>query len=104
MDHRAQIPKLTQSIVSNFAPERVILFGSYARGEAEADSDVDLLVIMPLRGVSRNQQTAAIYQQCHLGFPVDIVVRTPKEFEQGQQRRDWFLQEIAREGKVMYAA
>jgi UTP:GlnB (protein PII) uridylyltransferase len=104
MDHGAQIPKLMQSTVSSFAPERVILFGSHARGEAGPDSDVDLLVIMPLAGKSRRQQTAAIYQQCHPGFPLDIVVRTPEEFEQGLQGRDWFLQEIAREGKVMYAA
>jgi predicted nucleotidyltransferase len=104
MDHREDIPKLTQSIVSTFAPERIILFGSHARGAAGADSDVDLLVILPLRGVSRHQQTAAIYQQCHPGFAVDIVVRTPEEFELGQKRRDWFLQEIAREGKILYAA
>ncbi len=63
-----------------------------------------LLVIMPLSGKSRHQQTAAIYRQCHPGFPIDIVFRTPEEFERGLQGRDWFLQEIAREGKVMYAA
>ncbi len=104
MHRGAQIPKLTASIVSSFAPDRVILFGSHARGTAGSDSDVDLLVIMPLSGQSRHQQTAAIYQKCHPGFPIDIVVRTPEEFERGLQGRDWFLQEIAREGKVMYAA
>jgi predicted nucleotidyltransferase len=104
MVHGSAIPKLTQSIAQTFAPERIILFGSYARGDAAADSDVDLLVIMPLRGMTRGEQTAAIYQHCHQGFPLDIVVRTPEEFEEGQQRRDWFLQEIAREGKVLYAA
>lgn len=104
MDPGEQIPKLTESIVRSFAPSRVILFGSHARGEAGANSDVDLLVVMTLCGKSRCQQAAAIYQQCHLGFPMDIVVRTPEEFEEGLHRRDWFLQEIAREGKVMYAA
>ncbi len=41
------IPVMVERIVREFQPSRIILFGSYARGEAAADSDVDLLVVMP---------------------------------------------------------
>jgi predicted nucleotidyltransferase len=99
-----RIPDLANDIARHFLPDRIILFGSHARGEAHRDSDVDLLVVMPLGGKRRHRQTAEIYERCHAGFPVDIVVRTPEEFAEGLRSRDLFLHDIAREGKVLYAA
>jgi len=48
-----QIQKMVERIVAQFRPEKVILFGSQARGDAGPDSDVDLLVVMPVQGSKR---------------------------------------------------
>jgi len=100
-----KIQALADKIAREFHPEKIILFGSHARGDAGPDSDVDLLVIMPRDGQEYPQRQAAqIHLQCHPGFPIDVIVRTREEFEQRQQMRDWFMRDIAREGKVLYAS
>ena len=104
MTSRHDIDQFARRIAEHFHPERIILFGSHARGTPTPDSDVDLLVIMPRDGKSPHQQAAAIYFKCRSPFPVDILVRTPEEFEQRQQMRDWFMRDIAREGITLYAA
>ena len=101
---RGQIEQFARRIAEDFHPERIILFGSHARGDAVPDSDVDLLVIMPLNGKSPHHHAAQIYLKCRSPFPVDILVRTREEFEHRQRTRDWFIREIAREGIILYAA
>jgi predicted nucleotidyltransferase len=49
------IQKMVNRIVKEFQPERVILFGSHARGEGGPNSDVDLLIVMPVEGSRRNK-------------------------------------------------
>lgn len=104
MTTRHEIEEFARRIAAEFHPERIILFGSYARGEASPDSDVDLLVIMPRDGKTPHQQAAEIYGIPHPDFPVDILVRTREEFEQRQHMRDWFMRDIAREGITLYEA
>jgi predicted nucleotidyltransferase len=101
---RSQIEEFARRIAEEFRPERIILFGSYAYGTPTEDSDIDLLVIMPTDGKSRYQQAADIYSKCRAAFPVDLIVRTPEEFQQRQQMRDWFIRDVAREGVTLYAA
>lgn len=96
------IQDLAASIAREFHPQRIILFGSHARGEATPDSDVDLLVLMPRNGQTRHAQITAILTRCHLGFPVDVLVRTREEFEERLAMNDWFMRDIQREGKVLY--
>jgi len=98
------IQAFADSVAREFRPERIILFGSHARSEAGMESDVDLLVIMPRNGKTRHGQTVEIYRKCHPGFPVDVLVRTREEYEQRLAMRDWFMRDIAAEGKVLYAA
>lgn len=99
-----RIQTFVDSVVREFQPERIILFGSHARGDAGPDSDVDVLVIMPQNGKTRHQQTVEIHAKCHPGFPVDVLVRTGQEFAERLAMRDWFMQDIAKEGAVLYAA
>ena len=99
-----EIQNLADKIVGEFKPEKIILFGSHARGDAKPDSDVDLLVIMPRDGKERHQQAAEIHFKCHPGFPIDVLVRTREEFEKRLGMRDWFMRDIAREGKVLHAS
>ena len=99
-----EIQAFADDIVREFHPERIILFGSHARGTPTPDSDVDLLVLMKRDGKTPHQQAAEVYLKCRSPFPVDILVRTPGEFAQRQHMRDWFMREIAREGITLYAA
>jgi predicted nucleotidyltransferase len=86
-----------------FGAERVILFGSYARGEAGPDSDVDLLVILRFEGRSADK-SVEIRMKLRPGFPVDLLVRTPEKVRQRLDMGDLFLQEILAHGKVLYEA
>ena len=73
---RAAIRRLAQEIAERFQPERIILFGSYAYGKPNADSDVDLLVVMP--AWNEISKAARIYQSIDRPFTVDLLVRTPQ--------------------------
>lgn len=65
----------------DFDPDRVILFGSHARGDATPDSDVDLLVVMPLAGLKRRKQLEIRKALRGISTPVDIVVSSPEELQ-----------------------
>jgi predicted nucleotidyltransferase len=97
------IQKLSDQIAQVFRPERIVLFGSYAYGLPTADSDVDLLVILPHRGRG-SRKAAEILSQIHPPFPVDLLVRTPELIKQRLAWNDFFLREILEKGKVLYAA
>lgn len=99
----AGIADAIEDIVERFHPVKVILFGSCAYGETTADSDVDLLVIMdtPLRPVD---QAAAIRKAVDFPFPVDLLVRTPRQVSQRLAMGDGFIGDIVTKGKVLHEA
>jgi predicted nucleotidyltransferase len=95
------IRRFARAVAERFRPERIILFGSYAWGAPTADSDVDLLVIMP----TRNQLAQAVRIDEAIeqrAFPLDLIVRTPRALAVGLRWGDSFLQDIVRRGKVLY--
>ena len=98
-----KIEEFGQRIGRDFDAERVILFGSYARGAVTKDSDVDLLVIGPFEGRSVDR-SVQIRMQLRPGFPVDLVVRTAEKVRERLAIGDDFMQEILEEGKVLYEA
>ena len=79
------IEQMVLRIVERFDPERIILFGSAARGDAGPDSDVDLLVVMPVEGLKREKQLEIRKALRGIRTPVDIVVSTPEEFDWRQE-------------------
>jgi len=100
---KAQIARMVRRIVRRFAPERVILFGSHARGEAGPDSDVDLLVVMPVAG-SKLEKAVEIGVALHdIRLPKDIIVSTPEEFAWRKEIVGTIERPAVREGKVLYA-
>lgn len=97
------IDRMVRRIVRRFHPDRVILFGSHARGTATPDSDVDLLVVMPVTG-SRREKVVEIGVALH-SFAVakDIVVTTPEDFAWRKEIPGTIERPAALEGKVLYA-
>jgi predicted nucleotidyltransferase len=94
---------VVQRIVRQFHPERVILFGSHARGQASSDSDVDLLVVMAVDGLKRDKQLEVRRALRDIPVSVDIVVSTPEEFGWRQEIVGTIEYPAVKEGKVMYA-
>lgn len=100
---QARIRNLCRRIAAQFAPERILLFGSRAARRVRPDSDVDLLVVMRFRGHSA-RMAAEILNRVEPDFPVDLIVRTPLEVRRRIARRDAFLSEAVSRGKVLYEA
>jgi len=98
-----KIEEFARHIGRQFDAERVILFGSYARGAVTRHSDVDLLVIGPFEGRSVDR-SVQIRMKLRPAFPVDLVVRTPEKIRERLGMGDDFMQEILEEGKVLYEA
>jgi uncharacterized protein len=97
------IRNVTRQIVQQFHPQKVILFGSYAYGQATEDSDVDLLVVMDT-DESPLHVAAKIAAAIEYPFPLDIVVRTPVEFASAVHRKGVFATEVATKGITLYEA
>ena len=100
--NRRQIGIAARRIAREFRPERIILFGSYARGTAKPDSDVDLLVVA--RTTRPLSLAGRILWSLAGQFPADILVRTPREMERAELDRDSFITEVLSTGEVLYAA
>src|SRR5438094_2371010 len=72
----AVIRRFARQVAERFQPDKIILFGSHAYGTPHADSDVDILVIMPAR--NQHDQAVRIRWEVSAPFPMDLIVRTPK--------------------------
>jgi uncharacterized protein len=98
-----QIERIVKRIAKKFRPDTIILFGSQARGDAGPDSDIDLLVVMPVDGSvyeKRLEIGVAIPDRL---IPADIVVATPEDFAGRKDVVGTIEWHAAREGKVLYA-
>lgn len=98
----ADIQKFATDVAREFYPEKVILFGSYATGNAKAESDVDLLVVMP-EEVSGVRVAADIIRRLKPTLPIELVVRSSRQIEERLALNDFFLREILSTGKELYA-
>jgi len=96
------IRRYVRQIAEKFQPDKVILFGSYAKGEQRKGSDVDLLVVMP--AWNEMSKASRIRWELKAPFSLDLIVRTPKHLQRGLEENDWFLREVVETGKVLYAA
>lgn len=97
------IEEMVRCIVARFDPERIILFGSHATGRAGTDSDVDLLVVMPVEG-SRREKAVEIGVALHdIRMSKDIIVTTPEDFEWRKEIVGTIEWPATREGRVLYA-
>ncbi len=97
-----QIQEMVNRIVRKFDPERIILFGSQARGDANKDSDVDLLVVMEVDGLKRDKQVEIRIELHDIVVPKDIVVVTPREYISYQSIAGTIPRVAVKEGVVLY--
>ena len=95
-----EIRKFARQVAERFRPDKIILFGSYAYGTPHADSDVDILVVMPAR--NQIDQAFKIHVTIDPPFPVHVIVRTPSNLAWRLAEKESFHTEIVTKGKVLY--
>ncbi len=104
---RKVTPRLLRSmvrrLVQQFDPEQIILFGSHARGTAGPDSDVDLLVVMPVKGSKREKQIEMRVALHDILVANDIIVVTPEEVARYRNIPGTIVRPALLEGHVLYA-
>jgi predicted nucleotidyltransferase len=100
---REQIQEMVSRIVAGFDPDKIILFGSYARGQAGADSDVDLLVVMSVKGSKRAKQLEIRSALRDVRVPKDIIVSKTEEFRWRKDTVGTVEYPAVREGRTLYA-
>jgi len=93
---------IVQRIVEKFRAEKIVLFGSYAKGAPDRDSDVDLLVVMDSQE-PMSQRIRRVTQVAKVRFlPMDILVGTTAEIDERLAKGDYFIAEVLSKGKVLY--
>ena len=94
--------EVRQRLVDGFHPDKIILFGSQARGTADDRSDVDILVICPVAGNRRALTLAMDRALWGLRLARDIVVLTPEEYQRDRQIPGTIARPASLEGRVLY--
>ncbi len=94
--------EVKERLVKGFHPDKIILFGSQARGTADERSDVDLLIVCEIPDGRRALALAMDKALWGLRLARDIVVLTPEEFERDRQIPGTIARPAWREGKVLY--
>jgi predicted nucleotidyltransferase len=103
MISKETISAIANKIAECFNPEKIILFGSYAWGKPDVDSDLDLFIVMESseRPMKRAASLRSILKDRYV--PMDILVRTPDELKHRLDIGDPFIKKIVRDGQVIYA-
>jgi len=94
--------KIRQRLVDAFDPEKIILFGSQARGTADERSDVDILVICSFEGKRRHLMLEMDRALQGLRLARDVMILTPEEFERDRHIPGTIARPAWKEGKVLY--
>jgi len=100
------IEDVLQKIVVGYSPQRVILFGSYAYGQPDENSDVDLLIIKETnkRPIERWMEVKRLVRDRNRTVSISPLVYTPRELEERLAIKDFFIQEVLEKGKVLYGS
>jgi len=96
------IDGIKKRLVDGFAPDKIILFGSQARGTADARSDVDILVVCSFEGKRRHLMLEMDRALEGLDLASDIMILTPEEFERDSHIPGTIARPARKEGKVLY--
>ncbi len=100
----ALIAEIARKIVEAFHPKRVILFGSRARGDYHADSDIDLFIEMESNEKPWERRVKIGSLFLNRWWPMDILVYTTREIEERRNSLASIIPDILQEGKILYHA
>lgn len=102
VEFEKEILNITKQIIEKYKPQKIILFGSAAKGELTPDSDADFLIIkndIPYYGADRIRELSRLIKR---SIPVDFFIYRQDEFEKRLAMGDPFLKLILKEGKILY--
>ena len=98
-----KIKKVTEKIVKEYKPEKIILFGSHAWGKPHPDSDVDLFIVKNSKKRRFDRDYELRMKLFGYGFPpLDLLIYTPREVQKRLEIEDFFIQDIFSKGKILY--
>lgn len=103
-DPLSEAKYLTEKIVQNYKPAKIILFGSVARNEASVHADIDLLIVKE-SDEKRPFRVKKIFEAIRgipRFYPLDPIVYTPKELQDRLELGDYFIKKVLSEGKALY--
>jgi len=96
--------KIAKIVAKKYKPEKIILFGSAARGEVRKYSDIDLCIIKNTRLPSHKRiwKVYKLLRDYDYEYGVEPIVFTPKEFSEKKKRGTYFIRNILKDGKILY--
>lgn len=96
------LDEITRRIVERFNPTRIVVFGSHARSNEGADSDLDLFIEMEsdLPVTARRAAISSLFWP--RTWPLDVIVYTPDEVAKVREGKSTLLAAIEAEGRVLY--
>ncbi len=95
--------ELTEKIVKEYSPEKIILFGSLAWGKPHKWSDIDLFIIKKSKKRRIDRYRELRIKLFPAGIPLDLLIYTPEEVKKRIDMEDFFINDIITKGKVLYA-
>jgi predicted nucleotidyltransferase len=103
---RDLVQDILGKLLTGYAPQKVILFGSYAYGDPRPDSDIDLLIVKETdeRFIDRWVAVRRLLSDPGRTIPLETLVLTPQELSKRLAIGDQFLAEILEKGEILYAA
>lgn len=90
-----------KEVISRLDPEIIMLFGSFARGDINEGSDMDILVVAPFKE-GFFERIGTLLRLNTFGIPIEPIGYTPQEFEEMKERGNLFVSEVLRTGKILY--
>jgi predicted nucleotidyltransferase len=103
MVSQLEMDRVVSRIVDFYQPEMVVLFGSYATGNAHEGSDLDLLLVKQTNENPLNRAAGLRRALRDILIPMDILVYTPSEIAKDKERKFTFIHDVLKSGKVLYA-
>jgi predicted nucleotidyltransferase len=97
-----EIENIKNIIVNKFQPDKIILFGSYANGLQNKNSDLDILIIKDMKQprYQRSREVRKLLRE--FCFPMDILIYTNSEFEKWRDVKNSFVYQVLQNGKIIY--
>ena len=102
LDFDKEIQSITKQLIEKYGPEKIILFGSAARGDYGKANDLDFLIIkqdVPLYGIDRMRELDELIDR---NVAADMLVYRPNEFDERVRLGDPFIKAVLREGRILY--